>query len=258
LGISAGILGSGCAQDQDDYFQVMLETTPGLLSTPIGRQAPQAVVDQTVRAGDLLLGMPADWKPGVVSVESEENDYAGYGQTLSLPLSIPNGAEPLAVTLYYREEESWLRHPPPGMLEALKHGVVDPEGFLKEFPSDFALIQAAYNTVPADLSRARGKELVRRKGLLIQKRYLPYPVRFVETPRLRGFIYTWVFEPSFSMDVFDRRGVRRGTLLMRFHVLLDAEVAERLCLQLLAGCCFADEQAGGAERENGGRGRIAQ
>ena len=256
--ICVGILGSGCAQAQDDDFRVMLETTPGLLSTPIGRQAPQAVVERTVRAGDLLLGMPADWKPGVVSVEKEMNEYAGYGQTLSLPLSIPNGAEPWAVTLHYRGEESWLRHPPPGMLEALKQGVADPQGFLKEFPSDFAFIQAAYNTLPADLGRARGKDLVRRKGLLIQKRYLPFPVSFVDTPKLRGFIYTWVFEPSFSTDLFDESGVRRGTLLMKFHALLDAEVAERLCLQLLAGSCFADEQAGGAESENGGRGRIAQ
>jgi len=186
----------------------------------------------------MRMGIVAGWEAGRVTVEKEKNEYAGYGATFSIGLSLPNGSDRRTLSLHYREEESWLRHHPPGLTDVLKHVVADPEGFLKQFPSDFALINKVHRTVPKDLDGNYGDDRKRIEALLSMKHGTCFPLRYFETPSLRCFICAVTFSPAFAVELFDNGGVRRGTWYVVFDMPLDQETGEEICVQLLAGSAF--------------------
>ncbi|MFO8015174.1 MAG: hypothetical protein R6X20_17965 [Phycisphaerae bacterium] len=237
LSVVALLLLVGCAQEP--YLEAMIGSRPALVTRPVPVEAPPVDVDHTLTLGDLILCVPKGWNVGEVSIEPEGTPRSGWGKTFNVPLEIPLKTGMTSAIACYRQEDSWVRHPPLGMHDHLRHGTPDPEALLKRYATDLALYEDAYGVVPSDLDWCLGPELDRRRALLILKDFLPGPAKRLTLPGATVFLRVGPLdERSWYGIILDKQGMRRGLIGMRFSTPSDHAMEETLFLRLLAKAHF--------------------
>lgn len=228
---------AGCAQDP--YLEAMIGSRPALATRPVPVEAPTVDVGRTLMLADLALSVPKGWNVGEISIEPEGTPRSGWGKTFNVPLEILLKTGMTSAIAFYRQEDSWVRRPPLGMHDHLRHGTPDPEALLKRYATDLALYEDAYGVVPSDLDWCLGPELDRRRALLILKDFLPGPAKRLTLPGATVFLRVGPLdERSWYGIILDKQGMRRGLIGMRLLEASENSTGEALLLELLAKAHF--------------------
>lgn len=237
---------TGCCRQGDPYITAMLDTEPHLADRPVVVTVPAEEAGQRLALGNLDLGLPRDWRGGQVRLLARGTPCFGYGDTVLAPLTGTHDSQPFAAEVAYRPETSSLRLPEPGLCVALSHATADPEKFLRGFPTDLALFEAAHNARPADLEGLHGRQRERLLALLVLKRHwaLP-PVRRLVLAEGHAFAWTCEMEPAVMVDLFDRSGTHRGQLSLIFPERPPSDATERITDRLLTNLRFGREEGEG-------------
>ena len=210
---------SGCNTEEDLSLQAILNSHPELASRVEFLQAEPFEFGQDFQLGPLMFRLPASWtvQPGHSSREGDGPVERGRVWSLSMQ---PSGqSQTSGYELIYHEQVSWLKAPPAGMLDAIRHSVPRPDEFLQQFASDEELVTHIYNTVPSHLAHSRGKVLQRVRALLWMKHYMPLPVKKVPGTGIDAFIWAGVQDRCCLAlaELFDASGQYRGTVSLRME-----------------------------------------